>query len=174
MKCSVIIVLGHKEKAQWVVTNNWSETAFEPKGVSIWSKPSSMTQKLKREKLRYLAYFTRDNIFKGTERFFSWELFFQRTHVQFQTNGKIISEICDEKMPSKRKKGGLSRLLCGCFKSETTSAKYDIAEPAPIERANHITEILGKISGEIFSKWIFFYFRSKFGSNVDATRSRNK
>ena len=48
-------------------------------------------------------------------------------------------------MPSKRKKGGLSRLLCGCFKSETTSAKYDIAEPAPIERANHITEILGKI-----------------------------
>ena len=48
-------------------------------------------------------------------------------------------------MPSKRKKGGLSRLLCGCFKSETTSAKYDIAEPAPIERANHITEILGKL-----------------------------
>ena len=52
-------------------------------------------------------------------------------------------------MPSKRKKGGLSRLLCGCFKGEITSAKYDIAEPAPIERANHITEILGKIFSSI-------------------------
>ena len=77
-------------------------------------------------------------------------------------------------MPSKRKKGGLSRLLCGCFKPETTSAKYDIAEPAPIERANHITEILGKILISYRYKLKNDISRSKFGSNVDATRSRNK
>ena len=100
-----------------------------------------MTQNRQREKLRFQAL--REIIFSKGPNYFHENYFFQK--ITFKTNGEINSEICDEKMPSKRKKGGLSRLLCGCFKSETTSAKYDIAEPAPIERANHITEILGKI-----------------------------
>ena len=106
-----------------------------------------MTQNRQREKLRFQAL--REIIFsKGPNYFFPENYFFKRS--RSKTNGKINSEICDEKMPSKRKKGGLSRLLCGCFKPETTSAKYDIAEPAPIERANHITEILGKITNVIY------------------------
>ena len=100
-----------------------------------------MTQNRQREKLRSQAL--REIIFSKGPNYFHENYFFQK--ITFKTNGEINSEICDEKMPSKRKKGGLSRLLCGCFKPETTSAKYDIAEPAPIERANHITEILGKI-----------------------------